>query len=203
MGDPTLRTNYIKQPTGLVVTPVTNAGATLSWNASPEPLVIGYYVYRSDSVWGTYSRISPLITATSYPDNQGTNGKKFYLLRPVTLQQTPSGSYYNLGIGITDSAMVSFPVGVPAITKLQQVAIFPNPAAYKLNAIVEGIGPCSARLCMMNATGSIVNTETITLHAGENTFSWDVSAYPSGIYILSVQTANGTVVKKWVKTEGR
>jgi hypothetical protein len=204
MGDPSLRTNYVKQVTGVVVTPVANAGANISWNGSPEPQVIGYYVYRSDSAWGTYAKISPLITATGYTDKVGTNGKKFYQVRPVKLQQTPSGSYYNLGLGtMVDSALVTFPAAVPAFTAVREVAVFPNPASTRLNAVVDGTSPCSATFTLMNATGAVLSTQTMALHTGENTFSWDVSSYPAGLYTLAVRTANGVIVKKWLKVEGK
>ena len=201
MGDPTLRADYIRQPQNLAITPVSAAGANLSWTASPDAGVIGYYVYRSDSTWGIYDKISGLLTATAFTDNKGVNGKKYYLVRPVELQQSPSGAYYNLGIGIVDSATVTYPLGVAATTSNYGVAIFPNPATGRLNALVEGIGNQRATISILNASGSIVSASSYTLHAGENTFSWDVSGWPAGMYTLILRTGDGTTAKKWVKLD--
>jgi hypothetical protein len=203
MGDPTLRADYIRQPQNLTIFSIAAAGANLSWDASPDTGVIGYYVYRSDSAWGTYSKISTLLTARSFTDNKGVNGRKYYLVRPVKLQQSPSGSYYNLGIGIVDSASVWYPLGTAGITLNYQVAIFPNPATGRLNALVEGIGNEQATITILNAGGSIIRTSVNALHAGENTFSWDISAWPAGIYTLVLRAGDGTIARKWVKLDAQ
>lgn len=199
MGDPTLRTDYIRQPQNLSITPVANNGADLAWSASPDAGVIGYYVYRSDSAWSTYTKISGLLTATSFTDVRGINGKKYYLVRPAKLQQTPSGGYYNLGIGIVDSANVTFPLAIAGIAPQRNIAVFPNPASGRLNALVECSGTETATITLMNATGSILNTESKMLHTGDNTFSWDISAWPAGLYTLTLRTTNGMLIRKWVK----
>jgi hypothetical protein len=203
MGDPSLRSDYIRQPTGLTITPAAGAGANLAWTASPDPGVIGYYVYRSDSAWGAYARISGLLTATAYTDANGINGRKYYLLRPVKLQQTPSGGYYNLGVGIADSADVTYPLAVAGIAPQRQIAIFPNPASGKLNMLVEASGSETAAITLSDASGSLLRAENATLHAGENTLSWDVSAWPAGLYTLTLRTKDGTAVRKWLKTDAR
>ena len=71
MGDPTLRTDYILQADSLSIASLANMGATISWKASPDAAVIGYYVYRSDSAWGAYDRISSLIPAGKLGRHQG------------------------------------------------------------------------------------------------------------------------------------
>jgi len=203
MGDPSLRSDYIWQPQNLAITPVAGAGANLTWTSSPDVNVIGYYVYRSDSTWGSYARISGLLTTTAYTDAQGTNGKKYYLVRPAKLQSTPSGSYYNLGIGILDSANVIYPLSVTGVTQQQQVALFPNPASGRLNALVEGSVNEAAAIILTNATGSVLSYQTSSLHPGENTFSWDISAWPTGLYTFTLRSKNSTLVKKWVKVDVR
>jgi hypothetical protein len=200
MGDPSLRSDYIRQPTSLTVTPLAGFGANLAWTASPDPGVIGYYVYRSDAAWGAYDRISGMLTATSFTDSKGADGRKYYLVRPVKLQQTPSGGYYNLGVGIIDSANVTYPLGTAGIAAPRHVALFPNPASGKLNLLVEASGAEAATVIISNALGSIMKTEHTGLHAGENTFSWDVSPWPAGVYTIALHTRDGMVVKKWLKT---
>ncbi|HMS65450.1 MAG TPA: fibronectin type III domain-containing protein [Ignavibacteria bacterium] len=104
MGDPSLRSDYIKPPSNLEVNDSKENSAELNWVNSPDPDVIGYYVYRSDSLYGFYEKLTDdMLTANSYTDNKVKSGLNYYMVRPVKLQSTPSGKYYNLGIGITGS----------------------------------------------------------------------------------------------------
>jgi hypothetical protein len=203
MGDPSLRTDYMLQPKNLAVSTTTNGGSHLTWTASTEPGVIGYYVYRCDSAWGQYQRISGLLTSTTFNDVSGTNGKKFYLLRPAKLQQTPSGGYYNLGVGIVDSAVVTYPLAVAGIQSKSNVTLFPNPASKSLNVSIEIAAPAEARMQLMNASGQILKSEIVHLNSGENSFQWDVEGWPEGLYMLMIQTENEIITRKWVKVMSR
>jgi hypothetical protein len=203
LGDPSLRTDYILQPTNLNVVPAPLDGANITWSPSPDAAVIGYYVYRADSIWGYYQRISPMVTTLTFHDTVGTNGLKHYMVRPVKLQSTPSGSYYNLGIGITDTATVTYPlpsVGVTYVTASElDITIFPNPVADRLNLVVTSMLPTTASLHLTNISGSVFYPANRELIAGKNAFSIDVSMLAPGIYTLCVRTGNATNVKKWVK----
>ncbi len=201
MGDPSLRADYIRQPGSLAISPVAGAGAQISWTASPDPGVIGYYVYRSDAAWGRYERISGLLTSNAFTDASGVNGKKYYMLRPVKLQQTPSGGYYNLGVGLVDSAAVSYPLGVAQTTQKQEVAVFPNPATDRLQIMIGTRAGGLATLVIMNATGSVITTEQMDLHAGQTTLVRNISDWPAGLYTVTIRTTEGTVTRKWIKAE--
>ncbi len=114
MGDLSLRSDYIKRASALSISTASHRGANLTWTSSPDAGVTGYYIYRSDS--GEFFKYNLLnrtpVTGTSFFDTTGITGLKYYMVRPVKLQVTPSGGYYNLGIGITDSATVYFPAMV-------------------------------------------------------------------------------------------
>jgi len=114
MGDLSLRSDYINPPGNVAVTSA-RTGSMVSWTASPDPAVTGYYVYRSDTEFGTYTLLSPKLTTTSYTDSFGVNGFKYYMVRATKLETTPSGTYHNLSIGATTSAQVTYPV--PAAPK--------------------------------------------------------------------------------------
>ncbi len=201
MGDLSLRTDYIKPPTNFVVTTAFHKGATLSWTASPDPAVIGYYVYRADSAYGYFKRLnSTMITATTWVDFSGTSSLKYYMVRPVKLQSTPSGTYYNLGVGVTDSATVSYgPLDVAAIVPAINLSVFPNPAQNNLNVVVSVDVPAVATMYMINETGQKFNAATKQLNAGDNHYSVNIANMPPGVYSLIVNTGQNTTVKKWVK----
>lgn len=122
MGDLSLRSDYINPPGNVTVT-AARTGPQISWTASADTGVTGYYVYRSDTEFGTYTLISPLLTTNSYTDSFGSNGLKYYMVRATKPETTPSGTYHNLSIGATASAIVSYPTpptpkGVLVVTEI-------------------------------------------------------------------------------------
>lgn len=201
MGDLSLRTDYIKPVTNLVITKTPLSGAKLNWTASADPAVIGYYVYRADSMYGYYKQLHPtMVTATTYHDFTGTDGKKFYQVRPVKLQTTPSGKYYNLGIGTIDTATISFgPLEVAAVVPQISINLFPNPAQNYLNVTVQATESGIATMYVVNEMGQKMNMVTKQLNAGDNNYSLNIAAMPPGLYSLVVNTGANTTVKKWVK----
>ncbi|MEO6834135.1 MAG: T9SS type A sorting domain-containing protein [Chitinophagaceae bacterium] len=199
MGDPSLRNEYIKPISNLSITADSLAGAALNWTASADTGLMGYYVYRSDSAWRDYKLVSTLVTGTSFNDLKGTNGKKFYLVRPVKLETTPSGTYVNLGLGMIDSAKVIYPLGIFNIASIPAPKIFPNPATNTLNALISLPSGTSATIRLMNISGSVLLQEEVQLNNGRKQCSFDVSKFPAGNYMLELRTENGVAVEKWTK----
>ncbi|MBK7668137.1 MAG: fibronectin type III domain-containing protein [Sphingobacteriaceae bacterium] len=106
MGDPTLKND--------VVAPVSNVTATkagnncnISWSASTETAVVGYNIYMKNDTNKVYVKLNPLpITSTTYTDNCLLYpGIYKYMVRAIKLENTPSGTYYNLSDGIADTAL--------------------------------------------------------------------------------------------------
>src|SRR6185369_15240129 len=97
MGDPTLRLHVVAPPTGLSAT-TNGATVNLAWTPSIDP-VVGYHVYRMSAADGSFTRLtsSPVI-APSFIDN-GATGAVNYMVRAVSLQVSPSGSYFNPSVG--------------------------------------------------------------------------------------------------------
>jgi hypothetical protein len=129
MGDPTLRMHVV-----LPVSEVTCSiplGETaiigISYSPAADPDVIGYHVYRSETEFGKYIRISDeLIAGTDFIDNSPLQGVNHYMVKAVKLEETPSGSYYNTSIGVGDSIFIEY----VDIQNLDEMAynIYPNPA---------------------------------------------------------------------------
>jgi hypothetical protein len=98
MGDPTLRMHPVAPPRSLsgLRTP---SRVTLKWNPSLDA-VWGYHVYRSTSINGPFNRLThPFVTRTTFVD---LHPLRFgvYMVRAVKLENTASGSYYNLSQGV-------------------------------------------------------------------------------------------------------
>jgi hypothetical protein len=200
MGDLTLRSDYIKPVSNIAITKPYHNGAFLTWTASPDATVIGYYVYRADSAYGYYKRVSSMLTATSFHDSLGVNGLKYYMVRPVKLQSTPSGAYYNLGVGMTDTGTISFkPLIVASVPTPASLNLFPNPAQEHLNVKVHCETGCTATMFITNISGQVFNLVTRYLNEGDNNYAVNIADLAPGVYTLCVNTGNGTVARKWVK----
>jgi len=112
MGDPTLRMDPVSPP-GAVSAEVAGGGVTLNWPASGDA-VLGYHVYRSVSPRGPFARLTgSLLTGHAFTDPTAVASTYTYKVRAVTLQTTPSGSYYNASQGAfvtVNAAIVTLPI---------------------------------------------------------------------------------------------
>jgi len=108
LGDPSIRLFPITPASNLTATPAGN-GVTLTWEPSPDEGILGYYLYRAESLDGEFFRISPaLIQGLSFTDLSPL-AEAVYMLRAVKLQETGSGTYYDASQGIFAFAMVPEP----------------------------------------------------------------------------------------------
>lgn len=105
MGDPTLRMHQVAPPTNLKATP-NGSAVSLSWTASSDAAA-GYHVYRASNPDGPFARISSaLVNGTSFSDATAS-GTNTYMVRTVTLESSPSGTYYNPSQGVFATASAS------------------------------------------------------------------------------------------------
>lgn len=205
MGDPTLRTDYIKGATSVSVSNDPKSGATITWTASPEPGLAGYYVYRSDSEFGEYKLRSDMIAGTSFTDSFGKNGDYWYMVRPVKLTQTPSGSYYNMGIGVSfEKKGIVYPypeLNVKTITGLNDISVFPNPAGNTLNLSVATKKSSDAVVTITDMQGRTLISQEISLLPGINTQGFNVSQLAQGVYILNINAGTEKHALRWIKMD--
>ena len=104
MGDPTLRMDPVSPPAALNAV-ATGGGVTLNWQPSAEA-VLGCHVYRSALPAGPFVRLtgSP-VTGNTFTDASASSNIYTYMVRAVTLQTTPSGSYSNASQGVFATAV--------------------------------------------------------------------------------------------------
>lgn len=103
MGDPTLRNDVVAPAADLGISPE-GLYHQLLWTPSPDP-VVGYNIYmRNES-----SPDFVLLNSQPLPDIAYANlcvadtGLLTYMVRAVSLQQSSSGTYYNMSQGVTDT----------------------------------------------------------------------------------------------------
>lgn len=117
LGDPTLKMYGYEPPQNLLLTNANNTAIDLSWSASADANVAGYYIYRTASLNSPFTLLnSSPVAALNYTDNTALIGKNYYLVRAVKLQNTiSSGTFYNLSAGVMDSITLLTPLPVQLI----------------------------------------------------------------------------------------
>lgn len=197
LGDPTLRLHVVKSPTDLTLEEGVNE-VLISWDRPENEIIQGYYVYRAHELEGTYERISDAILPNpSFIDTDPREGKNLYAIRAVKLEESGSGSYYNLSPKIIDSIRVELQIinSTDDISDLSQVKLYPNPTSGRLyldrpNAAEIGT------LRLYDYLGRLQFQAVLPI--GKETVPMDLEALPSGTYFWEVevegQFKNGKVV---------
>lgn len=187
MGDLTLRTDYIKPPSNVVVSTLGNNDTLLNWTASPESGVLGYHVYRADSIYGYYQRLNAtMLSTTTYQDLSLSNGLKYYMVRPIKLQTTPSGTYFNLGIGVVNSIFIT---GTEEPETSDNVAVFPNPVTDKVNVVSDDF---MQAVKIIDITGKQIYNQQIN----KKELEISTAGFEKGIYFVQVTMGKGIAVQK-------
>jgi mannan endo-1,4-beta-mannosidase len=127
------------------------------------------------------------------------------------LSMTPTGTYagltaFGLDIAVSDSNSIQNTAIIPysilngtlcsnaSLTSenTNDFEFYPNPSANTLHVVSKNE---MKTISLLTATGSVVTT--VALNAFTSTI--DVSAFANGVYFLSVENANGKVIKKLIK----
>ncbi len=106
MGDPSLRM-HIVDPVADVTVVEDNASAVLNWTASADA-VMGYHVYRKVVGEDNFERVNEeLIVETTYTDPCLVFQTEYeYMIRAMKLENSASGSYYNLSQGVMGNVTI-------------------------------------------------------------------------------------------------
>lgn len=204
MGDVSLRNDYMATAGAVTAAALgPDQGASIAFVGSTDPDVSAYHVYRSEHEFGPYKLIGNGSMSGVYTDVEPgvADGVKYYMVRSSKLQSTPSGSYYNLGIGeIAMPAFVDFPpVGVKHIAEATTLNIYPNPTTNKLNISVGIKKAATASLSITDVYGRVLWRKTNEIRPDNNTITIDITHLPSGTYMLQTNIEGERLTEKWIK----
>jgi len=122
---------------------------------------VGYHVYRADVAAGPFSRrTSSLVTATSFDDANVPPGNYAYMVRAVSLQANPSGTYFNPSQGIFAKISV---IPIPTV----QVQVVTNGIVLSWNSLpgasyrVQTSGN-PGRTNWIDLSGPVIATDSLT-----------------------------------------
>ncbi|MFT5513420.1 MAG: hypothetical protein ACI8SE_001827 [Bacteroidia bacterium] len=197
MGDPTLRMHMFAPPTNVVIsTSDANQKVNLSWTGSTDA-VEGYYVYYSKDSLGPFTLAnSTPIVGTSYSNTAPHQGKLYFMVRAVRLEETKSGSFYNLSQGSFGEIDNLINTSIdPILTQVSNLSIFPNPSNGMVTMTFKSEKGNEASVIIMDAKGSILRNELLTGY-GTQSHTLDLTALPAGLYMVKVNNATKRLIIK-------
>ncbi len=197
LGDPTLRLHMVAPPSGIVATPQsTNTKVALSWTASFESGVIGYYIYRSYDPLRINAPINATpVTGTTYTDNTPFEGTNYYLVKAVKLTTSASGSYYNLSHGnyVSISGIKGMPNALTE-TKARVLSVFPNPSQSTINLKFSEY-PNGSMLEIYDSKGQLVKSTPLSIGNDLTSAPIQIQDLSTGLYFIKA----GSLIGKFIK----
>lgn len=198
LGDATLKMFPYKGASGLAATTIQGASITsLSWIASFDPQVLGYYIYRTSSLTDSFTVLnSQPILNTNFYDSTAKKGKNIYMVRAVKLQQTASGSFYNLSPGVIDSVQIQTPFGISELQENEiALKVYPIPANKEIIIELDEVNPNIEiqKIRMQDILGKLVLEKKIE---SIDKISVQLNDIRKGNYLLSIETNHGIIMKK-------
>lgn len=189
MGDPTLRMHIIAPPSNLTATVSGLNSVLLSWNSAPDS-ILGYYMYRQDSITGFYNRISSnIIVGNSFTDNNVINYTNHYMVRAVRLETSASGTYYNLSEGTLDTIAVA--LGVNNIkSEIAHTSVYPNPSQGNFTIEFVALERGIATIEMYDSKNSLIQKQNISMTIGNNKIPINSNKFAPGVYFIKLSTNN-------------
>jgi hypothetical protein len=119
LGDPSLKMYMMDAPRYLSALPINNGSQVhLNWAPSNDPDVLGYYVYRANTLDEEFQLLTPnYISEADFIDYQSNaaNGmiNAFYMVKAVRLEHSTTGTFYNLSpAAIVDRFSMAVPLPV-------------------------------------------------------------------------------------------
>jgi hypothetical protein len=190
-GDPTLRMHIVGPASSLQSAITANNTVLLSWKPADDS-IIGYYVYRLDTIENKYKRITPSpVTDTWFEDKAPVAGNNYYMLKSFKLCKVASGSYYNLSQGIFDTIhyMQQTPIPVSGITlSINQGNILPL-KIYEPYTVDATVSP-------ENATNKLLKW-FVENRSGKGRFDVNGAVFPekAGALAVTAEALDGSGIK--------
>ncbi|MEL7020610.1 MAG: T9SS type A sorting domain-containing protein, partial [Bacteroidota bacterium] len=187
MGDPTLRLHPVAMPREVSAV-MDNEDVLLTWKPSADTSVLGYHVYRRHPSHSSYERLSAApIRNTQFWDKNPSAFPVQYLVKAVKLEQSGSGTYYNLSLGAAATAIATTVVS-ERNSDDENWVIYPNPTTGHI-VLQDKTGiQVADRPEVYDSTGRLLHE--LRVHA-ESNWRLDLS---SGVYFIKWKGQTKTIV---------
>jgi hypothetical protein len=191
LGDPTLRMHIVCPVSSLQSAITANNSVILAWKPADDS-IIGYYVYKLDTLENKYNKITPTpVTDTWFEDTVPDRGNNYYMVKTFKLSQAASGSYYNLSQAIFDTIhyLQQSPVSVSGITlSLNAGNILPP----KIDDPIQ----VDATVSPENATNKLLKWSVENI-SGKGRFDVNGNVFPekAGVFAVTAEALDGSGIK--------
>jgi len=116
-GDPTLKMYMFEAPSSVLTSAYQTDKVKITWTASVDPDVLGYYVYRAAGVDENFQLLNTAyITTTEFIDeDQNLSPEAIYMVKAVKLQSSTTSTVYNLSPGamsLDNPVAITLPVSI-------------------------------------------------------------------------------------------
>ncbi|MEI6751870.1 MAG: T9SS type A sorting domain-containing protein [Paludibacter sp.] len=142
----------------------------LSWTAAAG--ATGYNLYRSTTYGSGYTLVASGLNTTTFNDSGLTAGVRYYYI----VTQINSGNESNAS---TEAYAMLSAAGLSDTGDDAGIVVYPNPASNRLR--IQNAD--DSELSVVNLVGVAVYRQKCNL----SQFSMDVSAFPAGVYLLTVR----------------
>lgn len=100
---------------------------------------------------------------------------------------------------VLNATKSGFPVNIKDLLKESNIVVYPNPAQDRLHVKLDSSLLGKAKWNIMDVTGKIVYSSEFELNANNQEASFDISKLNSGMYVLQLQTDEGSKDVKFIK----
>jgi len=194
MGDPTLRMHYFESVPELNLTYLTTK-ARLNWSPSPAEGVEGYYIYRTDDLSNPFKQVK-YTTDTTWVDPYPFE-LTYYMVRAARMEQTFSGSYENLSLGIIERVNNKQKLTgiLDSVTNPVFPIIAPNPSG--LQSVLQlPEGKTFTQASFMDLSGKVVRQ--LSIPPGTRNVPIEAPSGYSGVLFIQLESTQGNEVLKWI-----
>ncbi|MFA6260277.1 MAG: T9SS type A sorting domain-containing protein [Bacteroidia bacterium] len=192
MGDPSLRLHPLKPVPSVTATMDSDSiKVNISWTAQPDAQF--YVVLRSGAYNSQYKIISTRLDAStlSFTDNSPNTGMNHYMVRAVKKEFTPSGSYYNMSLGVNDSAFSKNLTAVSeTMPEMLEAEVYPNPNNGSFFVMLNG-QVTNAEIRCYDIAGKVL----YAAHTSQEITEVNLMQSP-GLYFVQVISGERSVVRK-------
>ncbi|MBK5286186.1 MAG: T9SS type A sorting domain-containing protein [Bacteroidia bacterium] len=179
MGDPSLREHIIAPPSNLSGVNTNVNYVELHWTPSPDS-ILGYYVFKLDAATGVYNRISPsIVNDTNFYEANISAALNYYMVRAIRLEESMTGTYYNMSEGIFDTVAVIINK-VQSVNRENNIQVYPNPANHF--CLIDSDSPIENISVYDGLSRLVISMKNIQTRKCR----LDLSELKTGIYVLEV-----------------
>ncbi len=181
MGDPSLRMHPVKPPRNFQVD-TSSQTIELKWSPALDTNILSYYIYGATSQFGDYFLLhaGPILDTTFTINNLST-GTYYFMIKTLKLEESGSGRYQNLSLGVMDSIYFEEVLGLEGLSEME-VQIHPNPSSGILNLEFGDIDLKGLNIKVLDRVGRLVFEKQV-----KNSYGGLQLDLESGLYFLILE----------------